>query len=272
MAQAQRWYRPSLTFLSILGGIALILFSVYMWGFQAVMYVQLRQESKKLAILNYVPEEIAPVEPSNAKGVTLTSRGFAFEAPWNDLNLEKSKSIGTWAIFAFNSGLSVTFCTPSTVGADLRDVVAKEFGGDRKKLEVVFGKDQTSSEYAFHKALLNTTTANVKPWKSSAQVARAGMMLMFKATSSVGGESGLYKVTANGWRGFQFDDPLKKANQVALELYDPEGGHVEIVLTVRKGASNPPTQSEINRILLSLHRTRARDTLTPKETEKVAAN
>ena len=252
--------------------MAFILFSVHVWGFQTFMYIKLRQESKKLHILNYVPEEIAPVEPSDAKGVMLTSRGFAFEAPWSDLNMGKSKATGTWAIFAFDSGVGVTFCTPSTTGEDLRDVVAKEFGGDRKKLEVVFGKDQTSSEYAFHEALLNTTTANVKPWTSSAQVARSGMMLALKAASSVGGETGLYKVAANSWRGFQFDDPSKKANQVALELYDTEGGHVEIVLTVRKGASNPPTQSEINRILLSLHRTGARDTLTPKENEKVAAN
>jgi hypothetical protein len=74
---------------------------------------------------------------------------------------------------------------------------------------------------------------------------------MIKAISSVGGDTGLFKVSANGWRGFQFDDPAKKAKKVALELYDPEGSHVEIVLAVRKDATNPPTQSEINRILIS---------------------
>jgi len=84
----------------------------------------------------------------------------------------------------------------------------------------------------------------------------------------------LYKVAANSWKGFQFADPSKKANQVVLELYDTEGGHVEIVLTVRKDANNPPThpptQSEINRIRLRLHRTTALDTLTARE--NVAAN
>jgi hypothetical protein len=140
MSRTKLWYRPSRTFLFVLVGIAFILFSGYMWGFQTVMYLKLRQQSKKVHILDYTPQNLPPIEPSNAQGVTLVSQGFAFESPWSDLNQAKSKASGTWAIFVFDSGLVATFCTPLNVGADLRDEVAKELGGDRKKLEAVFGK------------------------------------------------------------------------------------------------------------------------------------
>jgi hypothetical protein len=51
---------------------------------------------------------------------------------------------------------------------------------------------------------------------------------LIKGVSSVGGETGVFKVTAGGWNGFQFDDPAKNPKQVTFELYDAQDRHVEI--------------------------------------------
>ena len=81
------------------------------------------------------------------------------------MNEDKSRVVGTWAVFAFDSGPIVTLCTPFK---NVRSAVEKEFGGP-KAIEAVFGPE----------------------------AARSSMILLIKAISSTGGETGLYKVAAN---------------------------------------------------------------------------
>lgn len=268
MSQPRPWFRPSRSFLSILGGIALILFSAYMWGFQTAVYFMLHHEAKKTRILDYTPTQMQPVDPNPASGMALSHRGITLEVPWKDLNVDKSRVVGTWAIFAFDSGPIVTLCTPFK--NDIRGAVEKEFGGP-KAIEAVFGPEAVRSDFAFHQAVLQESTTRMRPWMNRQEAVRSSMILLIKAISSVGGETGLYKVAANDWKGFQFDDPSKRPGRVTLELYDGDDRHVEVSVAVRKDSKNPPTQADINRILVSLHRSDAADTLASKESEPVAA-
>jgi hypothetical protein len=144
----------------------LILFLAYMWGFQTAVYFKLRHEAKKTRILDYTPTQMQPVDPHPASGMALSHRGITLEVPCKDLNVDKSRVVGTWAIFAFDSGPIVTLCTPFK--NDIRSAVEKEFGGP-KAIEAVFGPEAV----------------------------RSSMILLIKAISSTGGETGLYKVAAN---------------------------------------------------------------------------
>jgi hypothetical protein len=195
MSQPSPWYRPSRSFLSILGGIALILFSAYMWGFQTPVYFKLRHEAKKTRIiLDYTPTRMQPVDPNPDSGMALSHRGITLEVPWKDLNEDKSRVVGTWAIFAFDSGPIVTLCRPFK--NDIRSAVEKEFGGP-KAIEAVFGPEAVRSDFAFHLAVLQESTTKMRPWMNRQEAVRPRMILSIKAISSTGGETGLYKVAAN---------------------------------------------------------------------------
>lgn len=88
---------------------------------------------------------------------------------------------------------------------------------------------------------------------SQREAIRQTFLLLLKAMSSVGGDTGLFEIEANGWKGFQFDDPEKLPKRIALELYDSQDRHVEIILF---RAQNTPkagiTQADINRVVETL--------------------
>jgi hypothetical protein len=91
---------------------------------------------------------------------------------------------------------------------------------------------------------------------------------MIKAISSVGGETGLFKASANDWKGFQFDDPAKQPKKVTLELYDSQDRHVEIIFVTKKDADI--TQADINRALETLKpldQLSASETITPGDSK-----
>jgi hypothetical protein len=113
MAQAKRWYRLPPLWLA----------------FRPRFTGKFRHEAKKNRILDYTPTHMQPVEPNPSVGMALSHKRITVEVPWSDLNVDKSKVVGTWAIFAFDSGLVVTMCTPSPSTGDIRSSVEKEFGG-----------------------------------------------------------------------------------------------------------------------------------------------
>lgn len=45
------------------------------------------------------------------------------------------------------------------------------------------------------------------------EAVRYSMILLIRAISWLGGETGLYKVAATDWKGFQFDDPSQKTRK-----------------------------------------------------------
>jgi hypothetical protein len=58
----------------------------------------------------------------------------------------------------------------------------------------------------------------MRPWVSRRDAERTSFLLLIKGVSSVGGETGIFKVRAGGWGGFQFDEPARNPKKVTLEL------------------------------------------------------
>ena len=171
---------------------------------------------------------------------------------------------------AFDSGLVIVFCPPSPNHEDLMTEVQKQLGNSRENLVAAFGNDAVKSNYAFHAALLNSTAEGLRPWSDEKTAVNSSTILMFKAISTVGGNTGVFRADRNEWKGFQMDDPAQNPSSIALELYDSSDEHVQFTFRVRRDSKFHPTQADINRVLATLHKTDEQATKVSQTTNQDA--
>jgi hypothetical protein len=245
----------SRAFLIVIGVIFGILAYAYLWGTQTVLALTLRNQARKVAILNERPVPLVSSAANPAQGMKLVHAGFSFEVPWEDIDIPNSKFGRNVAIFRFRSGRTIDFFGPSENHEDLLSTLEKSTGVANGDLKQLFGEEATRTNYAFHRAMLEETADRVSPFESQREAVRSSMLLMVKAISSVGGETGLFEVQSSGWKGFQFDDPSRKPKSVTLEVYDTQDQHVEIIFFSGKSESAGVTQPDINRAFQSLRPT-----------------
>ncbi len=248
-ASGKRFLGRSRTFWAVIGSMTFVIGITCLFGLQMMSYWQMHKYAKKFAILDRTPRPLPTVAISSSPTTKLAGRGYSFQSPWTDFDVEKSKFPGSCGVFAFRSHSAILFCAPEAGSEDLRATVKNLVGNSLEKL---VGSEAMKSDYAFRAALLATTTRNLTPWMSQRESIRTDTLLMFKATSSIGGNTGLFQVESNGWRGFQFDDPTKGPKNVTLELYDSQDRHVEIVFIPNRSTGIGLTQQEINRVVQSL--------------------
>jgi hypothetical protein len=244
------WF--SRTFLIIIGSIFALLILAYGWGLQSLMSWKLRQEAKRFPVLALTPQILPAVEANPALGTKLSDAGLTFEVPWDDLDPKKTKYVGKFGVFVFRSGRVISFFPPGPKEGELLGFVEKSFDDKDGNLRQLFGPESVKSNYILHKTLLESTPAAMRPWMSRREAVRTSFLLLIKGVSSIGGETGIFKVAAGGWNGFQFDDPAKSPKKVTLELYDTEDRHVEIIFSYPPTVEGRITQGDVNRVLQSL--------------------
>ena len=228
-------FRFSRTFLVIIGSMAFLLFAAYSWGFQSMVWWQYKGFSRSLPVLKLTPQDLRSAPLNSAKGMKLSHAGVEFEVPWTDYDGEKSRYFKKIVIYVFQSGRVVTVFGPNPSHDDLLSTAEESLGDKKGMLRALFGQQATSSNYTFMKTILEQTPNEVKPWTKQREAYRVSMLLLIKGIASVGGDTGLFRVEKQGWKGFQFDNPDKKPKRVALELYDSEDRHVEILFSPGKG-------------------------------------
>jgi hypothetical protein len=253
----KRKFRFSRLFLGIVGSIAFLLVATYSWGFQTMVWWQYKGFSKRVPILTLTPQNSPNVAPNLAEGMKMSHAGFEFEVPWSDLDSEKCKFVKNIGVFAFKSGRVVEFFGPSPNHEDLLSTAEQSFGDKQGNLRRLFGEQVTKSDYAFRRTLLEQTPDELKPWMDQREAYRVSMLLMIKGVASVGGETGLFNIERQGWKGFQFDNPDKKPTRVTLELNDVKDQHVEIIFLPGKQGNANITQADVNRVLQTLASTTA---------------
>jgi hypothetical protein len=263
---AKRPFFFSRTFLIVIGAIFGILAYGYLWGTQTVLAFTLRKQARKVVILNEKPVPLPSIAANSDQGAKLVHAGFSFEIPWDDLDLQKSKFGGNIAVFAFQSGKVISFFGPSANHEGLLSTLEKSIGDDKGNMKKLFGPKTTETNYAFHRTILEETPDKVSPFERQRDAIRSSMLLMVKAISSVGGETGLFNVQSGDWKGFQFDDPSKKPKRVTLELYDSQDRHVEIEFYSGTTGAAELTQSDINRTIQSLRGTNEPQTIPLENT------
>lgn len=250
----------SRTFLIVIGVIFGVLAYAYLWGAQTVLALTLRKQAREVAILNERPVPLVSSAANPAQGTKLVHAGFSFEVPWEDIDIP-NKFRRNVAIFRFRSGRTIDFFGPGENHEDLLSTLEKSTGTEKGDLKRLFGEEATRTNYAFHRAILEETPDKVSPFEDQREAIRSSMLLMVKAISSVGGETGLFQVQSEDWKGFQFDDPSRKPKRVTLEVYDGRDQHVEILFHSGEAESAGVTQADINRVFQSLQATNDSQTI-----------
>jgi len=202
----------------------------FLFGFQTLLTLELRSEVKRNPILSLTPTPLPIVDAAPSKGTVVTHSGYSFDVPWSGVGSKQTKNFDVMEVYSFGSGVGSTFTGPDPKRGDLIDTVKKNIGGE--KTITLFGPGTTKSNYAFHKAILGLTPSAMKPWMSRREAVRTSMLLTSKAISSIGGDTGLFSVQANDWKGFQFGDPAKRPKTITLQLYDSGDRHIEITFAL----------------------------------------
>lgn len=236
--------KPRLRF--AVGSALLIIVCTYLWGFQTVATFKFRQLAKKEPILRVTPRLLRQTEVNHTQGIKLSHRGYEFEVPWSDLETERNRDSEDIAAFVFRSGIGVSFFGPSRKYPELlSDPKIREAFGP------VIGRAAAQSNFAFLEARLEASPEQIKPWISRYKAIEISTLLSMKASTMLGGETGLFNIQQNGWRGFQLDDPAKK-QKVVLDLFDSRDQRVELIFAVKKGAALTFTQADVNRVVQTL--------------------
>lgn len=217
------------------------------------IFIWTRMEARKVTALNVAPLALADYSVSSSPGTALSYFGYEFDVPWNTTYTQKTLSNGRFVQLKFQSGQSVTFIVPENQGGLLTELV-EDHSLQMGNLRLIFGDLMNRSAYEQYGILLNTTPQSIQAFGPRAEAVRGVTLLTIKAIAlGPGLESGAFSFELPGKRGFQVGDP-RKSRRVDLEVFDSAGGHIEILC----GSTNGDirfSQSELNRILTSLHAT-----------------
>jgi hypothetical protein len=237
--------------------IAFLAVLIELLGPPIAIFITTRMEARKVPAVKIAPQALADYSVSNSAGTTLSYFGYEFEVPWNTSFKQKASGQGTTgkgiAQLQFDSGQNVTFIVPVNQRGFLTDIV-QDKASEMGYLRWVFGDLLDRSAYDQYGALLNTTPRSIRAFGPRAEAVRGVTLLTIKAIAvGPGLETGAFSFALPGKRGFQVGDP-QKSRRVDLQVFDSTGHHIEILCSAANGNVRF-SQSELNRILTSLHPT-----------------
>ncbi|HXY26171.1 MAG TPA: hypothetical protein VEI73_16085 [Candidatus Acidoferrum sp.] len=120
-------------------------------------------------------------------------------------------------------------------------------------LRQVVGESAARSDYEFRKAVLEANPGMLTIWISKKEAIQAATLLSIKdSIDSIHGETGIFTVEANGWKGFQFDDPAQKPKRVQVDLYNSQNQHIRMIFQSKKDAQMELQQGDINLVVGTL--------------------
>ena len=97
-------------------GIAVAAIGSYLlfFGVQTFFIWETRRVARKQPVVWTMPAQLSDLSVSRASGKRLSYFGYEFEVPWDDIDQERTRVIGTnKAIIAFRSGNAISFwCGP----------------------------------------------------------------------------------------------------------------------------------------------------------------
>jgi hypothetical protein len=122
-----------------------------------------------------------------------------------------------------------------------------------KALKASIGDDAFESDYGFMSRMLQVTPREITPFVSQRQAVAGEMLLLIKAISMPKADSGIFSIRTPGFQGFQFENPESRPFKITDELYSADGG-IDIMFLQKVDGSVPAiSQSEINRVIQSIH-------------------
>jgi hypothetical protein len=239
-------------------GIAAILCGAYLlfFGVQTFFIWETRRVARKEPIVWVTPVQLLDSSMSQAPGKQLSYFGYVFEVPWDDIDQERTKVIGTnKAIIAFRSGNVVSFWSGPPDGL----ISGLQGNGkiDQKSLRQLFGDEAAQSDYALERAILDITPAKFSLLTPKRLAIQQGMFFSMKTIMLPrGAESGVFSVSTNEFKGFQYGRPQSPPKLLSVELFKSDG-QVDILFGQKLNGSTTISQADVNRVVQSLHKVTA---------------
>jgi hypothetical protein len=249
MASKSKW-KHRLLWVSAFIGLCL----VYLWffGMQTFFALYARQIGRKTPIVKSVPVELSDLTLSTVKGERISFKGIEFEVPWNDVDEQKTRVVGTWALIHFRSGNSMILCVvpPNGFIADM----AKNKTPDPELFMEIYGPEVLRSDYTLHKAIFETTPRQINLFTPANRAAGLSSIIFIKAIMPPTTDWAIFNINSQNFKGFQLGDPVRRPRKMCLELY---GDDVHFEISIEQNTSPPGrgfTQAEINRIIQTAHK------------------
>ena len=233
-------------------GILTLLAYAFLFGPQTLATYFARKTARELPVMNQVPAQIQDLSISKAYGTKLSYFGYEFEVPWEDVDKTKTRVLDeSRAVVAFQSGnaLSIFVGGPH----DFVDDVLKMAKTNRANFDSAYGEGVAESDYAFNRVILAAKPLDMNPFMSRRLAASRGFLLTLKAISIPGSAvSGIFEVRTPLFQGFQFGQPSGSAGRINLDLYTKDSA-IEMIFVQKKNGPAPIHQSDINRVIATLH-------------------
>jgi hypothetical protein len=214
------------------------------------------------AIARLVPGELKDLSISPAPGHKLSYFGYEFEVPWTDLDQTQTRlhpeNHPNQVVLTFRSGLHLQVTV--LPAKEFIDNLGASFPGSPQAMnnfiEASFGHEATQSDYIFLKRLYEFTPAKMNCWSLSQRVHyREGFLLILKSASlPLWAKGGIFNIQSGSYKGFQQGAPQIRPPGIAASLYSNDGA-VEFIFSQKNYQNSAGvSQSEINRVVQSLHK------------------
>ena len=249
MASKSKWKRRLLWVSAFVG-----LCAVYIWFFGVRTFFALyaRQIGRKNPIVKSVPVELNDLSVSEVKGERISFKGIEFEVPWNDVDEQKTRVVGTWALIFFRSGNSMVLCVEPADGFIAE--MTKSKTPDPELFNEMYEPDVLRSDYALHKAIFETSPSQINLFTPTNRAAGLSSVIFIKAVMPPTTDWAIYNIRSQNFKGFQLGDPVRHPNKMCLELY---GNDVHFEINIEQNtrlSGRALTQAEINRIIQTAHK------------------
>jgi hypothetical protein len=244
-----RWARVSISLAIVL--LAAVVYLSY-FGVQTAGALMVRYQYRNVPEVTKTPRPLSDQSISSVPHKTISYFGYEVELPWDDVDAQKDRTEGPIHVSAFRSGNAFWFSTFPP--KNFVNLIMKESNLDERGFRQFYGDEAFESDYGFHKKMLQTTPSQITPFVSRRQATSGMLLLLFKATSMPKAGSGIFSIRTESFEGFQFESPQAHPSRITDELYSDNGG-IDVIFLQKTGGSAPDiSQSEINRVIQSIHK------------------
>ncbi len=220
----------------------------FVYGRPVGFLLYTKWNARKTPELWHVPAPLPAASAETSTGKTYAYFGYEFEAPWTQVELEKKYR--SEVILYFSGGPLIMIFDPSASPNELPALKGESLNRG-VATGSVFGADTLQSRYALLAKTLNVTPGDLRLSWSRQEMAENSVLLLMKEISFARFKGHLYSFQTETMRGFQEGGPGPAA-PVLVEAFDAQDRKIELWIGAKRGATDVPSQADVNRIIYSL--------------------
>jgi hypothetical protein len=231
--------------------LAIIAFAT-LFGVQSIIWWKVKQLEKSDPVVSVIPQPLRDSTPSKQPGLKLSVYGYEFEVPWGDIDNDKTRSGDFVTVYYFRSGQFLMFGNPDKSANEREILLASD---EKRKVAMrVWGDKVVESNFAWTKATLEASPAQVSVFAPRLKGVGLVNLLTLKSAFAMGGETGILAFETSTVRGFQMGDPDKKPKFISVKAFDMGDHQLELTFGMQKGSAGQITQADVNRVLQTVRR------------------